>query len=81
MVIDRFILEMADEYQPIGTLHQRLVASTCCPFISFGSVFFRVCYLIQKGLLEYKYERLSRGGAYVVCRRNRRHSKVGYYEK
>lgn len=73
MVIDKFILEAANEYQPIGTIYQRLIQTTRVKFLSFGCVLFRIRQLIQKGLLEYKYEWLSHGGCYVVCRRNRRH--------
>ena len=76
MPIDKYILEVAGEYQPIGTLYQQLILATrgkSIDFLSFGCVFVRVCALIRKGLLEYKYVQMSDGGSYALCRRNRRY--------
>lgn len=75
MVIDRFILEVADEYEQIGTIYERLLSAICGYPIdvpTFACVFARVGELIRKDLLEHKYVRLPRGGRYVQCRRNRR---------
>ena len=74
MVIDSVILEMADDYQPIGTIYERLMRNVHCDFESFGAVCFRICRLIQQELLEYKFVELAGGGYYVVYRRNRRHA-------
>ena len=76
MAIDRYILEVAGEYQPIGTLYQQLILATrgkSIDFPSFGCVFVRVCALIGKDLLEYKHVQMSCGGYYALCRRNRRY--------
>ena len=76
MPIDKYILKVADEYQPIGTLYQQLILATrgkSIDFPSFGCVFVRVSQLIEKDLLEYKYVQMSDGGSYALCRRNRRY--------
>ena len=70
--MDQLILEVADEYMPIGTVYQRLLTRTGGRVFSFACVFFRVRQLIEKGLLECKQEWLPMGGCYIVCRRNRR---------
>ena len=77
MVIDKIILEVADEYQPIGTIYQALMAvmaGTPIAVPSFAFVFSRVCELIQKDLLEHKEIHLSGGGYYALCRRHRRYA-------